>query len=85
MSIETTYASLIHLPWHRLSIAYVFGAVALQTIYSLPFIWRRVCLFVGLHKNEEQGVNWGTDALYKLPFSVLERRAKQKPDEQVLH
>jgi hypothetical protein len=81
VSIETTYASLIHLPWNWQSFVYVFGSVALQTIYSLPFIWRKLCIFFGVHKNEEQGVDWGTDALYRLPMAAL-KRAMEKGSGQ---
>jgi hypothetical protein len=81
LSIETTYASLIHLPWQWQSFVYVFGSVVLQTISTLPFIWRKFCIFFGVHKNEEQGVDWGTDALNRLSTSAL-KRAMEKGSGQ---
>lgn len=81
LAIKTTYASLIHFPWEWRSFVYVFGSVALQTVYSLPFLWRRVCVFFGVHKNDEQGIEWGTDALDGLPMSVLKRAMERSQIE----
>jgi hypothetical protein len=77
VSIETTYASLLHLPWEWRSWFYVFGSVLVQTVSSLPFIWRKLCIFFGVHTSDEEGIDWGTDALYKLPLPVLERAMKK--------
>jgi hypothetical protein len=72
-SIKTTCASLPNIPWGWRSIVYVLGAVTLQSLFSLPFIWRKLCIFVGIHKNEEEGVDWGTDAYYRIPLNALKR------------
>lgn len=76
-SIGTTYASLSHLSRNWRSLVYVIGSMAVQTFFSLPFMWRKLWMFFGIHKSPEDGVEWGTEALYRLPLSVLKREMEK--------
>src|SRR5262249_37953201 len=74
LSIVTTYASLNHLPWRPMrSLVYVIVSMALQLVYSWPFIRRKLWTFFGIHKSMDDGIDWGTDALYTMPLSALKR------------
>jgi hypothetical protein len=73
-SIGTTLASLTHLHWTRRFLVYVIASMLSQLVFSLPFMFRTFRTFFGLHKHrEELDLDWGTDALYRMPLSTLKR------------
>jgi len=72
-SIFTTSFSLRRVPVNWWFVVYVWAATCFQAIFSFPFIWRKACLFTGVHKTAYDGVDWGDAALYKLSMQGLRR------------
>jgi len=56
-SIFTTSFTLWRIPVNWGSVLYVFISTFLQAVFSLPFLWRKVCLFTGVHKSADDGVD----------------------------
>jgi hypothetical protein len=72
-SIFTTSFVLRRIPVNWGSVAYVFISTLLQAIFSLPFLWRKACIFTGVHKSAYEGVDWGDAAYYKMSMDGLRR------------
>jgi hypothetical protein len=72
-SIFTTTFTLKHVrvTWH--SVVYVWTATLLQAMFAFPFLWRKLCLFTGAHKNAYEGVDWGDAALYRMSLEGLRK------------
>ena len=66
--ISITYTSAI----------YVICMTILPAAFAIPFIWRKTCLFFGVHKNGYDGIIWGSDAYYRM--SMTARLVKHAPD-----
>ncbi len=72
-SIFTTSFTLWHIPVNWGTVFYVFISTFLQAIFSLPFLWRKLCLFTGVHKSADDGVDWGDAAFYSMSMEALSR------------
>ncbi len=72
-SIFTTSFTLRRIPVSWGSVAYVFISTLVQAIFSLPFLWRKICIFTGVHKSPYEGVDWGDKAYYKMSMEALKR------------
>jgi len=73
LSIFTTSFTLRRVQVSWWSLVYVITSTCLQAIFSLPFLWRKACLFTGVHKTADEGVDWGDAALYKMSIEGLRR------------
>ena len=76
-SILTTLFTLRRIVLTPASVTYVAVSALLQSLFAIPFIWRKLCLFVGKHKNAYDGIDWGQEAYYKMPLETLRRLAKK--------
>lgn len=78
ISIYTTSFSLMRIDVTWWSFSYVAVFAGIQSLFSLPFLWRKACLFLGVHKNAYDGVDWGMEAYFKMPLEALERLLKKQ-------
>jgi hypothetical protein len=63
---------------HRVQVTWgtaitVVSCTLLQWVFALPILWRKTCLFFGVHKNAYDGVDWGTRAYYEMPLDSLKK------------
>jgi hypothetical protein len=72
-SVFTTSFTLRRVEVNWYSVAYVFSSTALQAIFSLPFLWRKACIFAGVHKNAYDGVDWGMEGYDRMSLQGLSR------------
>ena len=82
-SIFTTAFTLRRVDVTWWSVAYVWTSTLLQSLFAFPFLWRKACLFTGVHKNAYEGIEWGPEAYYNMPLASLERlvrKAKQREE-----
>jgi hypothetical protein len=57
-SIFTTSFTLRRVGVRWASVLYVFSSTIAQAVFCLPFVWRKVCLFTGVHKDGYAGIEW---------------------------
>lgn len=72
-SIYTTSFAAGRVPWSWPSFSMILLSTLLQVIFSLPFIFRKVCIFLGVHKGYGDGIEWGDAAFYSMPIGNLKR------------
>jgi hypothetical protein len=73
VSVFTTFFSLRRIETSPGSISYVLISGGLQALFSLPFVWRKACLFTGVHQPAYDGLEWGDATLYRMPLEALRR------------
>lgn len=72
-SIYTTSFTVRRVDWSPASFTLILISTVVQAVFAVPFIWRKACLFVGVHKNAYEGMEWGTAALEELPTEVMKK------------
>jgi len=78
LSIYTTSFSLKRIDVTWWSVAYAAFFAGIQSLFALPFLWRKACLFVGVHKSAYDGVDWGIESYYRMSLEALERMVKKQ-------
>lgn len=77
-SIFTTSFSLRRIEVTWFSVVYAAFFTVIQSLFALPFMWRKACQFVGVHKGGFDGVDWGPEAYYAMSLEALERMVKKR-------
>lgn len=57
-SIYTTSFTVRRVEWSRMSFTIIVMSTVAQAVFAFPFIWRKACLYAGVHKSAYEGVTW---------------------------
>jgi len=60
------------------TLIYVMVCYSVAALSALPIMWRKTCLFLGVHDNAYDGVDWGTEGYYNMTLEALSRLVRSR-------